>query len=430
MNIKQKIVKAMIEGCLVRRTFRYLANIPKHLWKRLVKFFNKVCNKIDYNIGTYARIQITQTLPIQQNKIVFMTYNNSFMCNPKYIAEEIYRQKLPYELVWITNAINNNSMFEFPSYLKLAQRGTYSAFHELMTAKIWIDNSFNCIWQPLPKKDGQYYLETWHGSLGLKRVGAGDVSDKYWVKRASAAKNYTNYCISNSTFETNVFRETYWPETPILNYGHARNDILLCTDLERIQEIKAKVYSYFGLNKNEKLLLYAPTFRDSKNFDCYNIDFDRVLAALSKRFGGKWKVLLRHHFHNRKAGRKIKGNSYILNATNYLDMQELLVACDVGISDYSSWVCDFVLTHKPTFLYTVDLEEYNNERGLYYPLETTPFPIAKNNDELIQEILNFDHERYVQDAKRFLDEKGCIDDGHAAKRIVEKIKEIMASSEV
>lgn len=115
-----------------------------------------------------------------------------------------------------------------------------------------------------------------------------------------------------------------------------------------------------------------------------------MVRTLEERFGGTWKVLLRHHFHNRKAGAKVRGNEFLINATGYVDMQELLVASDIGISDYSSWVCDIVLMKKPVFLYTADLDEYNNERGLYYPLETTPFPIAINNDELTRNILEFD----------------------------------------
>lgn len=426
--MKEKIIKACIEGCLVERTLKYIKQSIKRSFLYVISIPGRIIRKVDYHIGVYARNVLSDQVEIQNNKIVFMTYNNAFMCNPKYIAEEIHRQNLPYDLVWIINKGAKNTHTNFPSYLRLVRRGSFDAFKELLTAKIWIDNSLNCIWQPIKKKPEQVYFETWHGSLGLKKAGANDVKDKYWVKRANCARDYTDYCISNSTFENFVFKDTHWPQTPILQLGHARNDILFNTDATRYELIKQKVYDYFGLDTDDQIALYAPTFRDSKTFDCYNVDYSRLVRALETRFGGKWKILLRHHFHNRKAGAKVSGNDFLINATSYIDMQELLVVTEVGISDYSSWVCDFVLTKRPCFLYTVDLEEYNNERGLYYPLETTPFPVATNNDELINNILAFDQEKYSLAAEKFIKEKGCIDDGHASERIVEKIRSIIDSS--
>ena len=426
--MKEKIIKAMAEGCLLQRTGKYIKIKAVKGFKYIVSLPKRFVHAVDYYIGTYARKAMSKSLAVQRDKIVFMTYNNEFMCNPKYIAEEIHRQGLPYDLVWICNMREKNAGEKFPSYLRLAERNSYQSYRELMSARIWIDNSLNCIWQPIPKKEGQVYLETWHGSLGLKKAGADDVKNRSWVKRARTAREYVDYCISNSTFEDSVYRETHCPETPILRYGHARNDILFASE-EKKEEIRKKVYNYFNIDMDVRLALYAPTFRDSKTFSCYNIQYGKLVQALETRFGGTWKILLRHHFHNRKAGGKFKGNEYLINATSYIDMQELLIAAEVGISDYSSWVCDFVLMKKPVFIYAVDLQEYNNERGLYYPLETTPFSVAVNNSELLNNILEFDNERYTKEAERFVQEKGCVDDGHAAERIVGKIREIIEGIE-
>ena len=95
---------------------------------------------------------------------------------------------------------------------------------------------------------------------------------------------------------------------------------------------------------------------------------------------------------------------------------------------YSSWICDFVLTRRPAFFFATDLQDYYTERGFYYPLETTPFPLAQSNDELQKYILEFDEEEYREECEAFIKDKGCVDDGHAAKRIVEKIKEIIGGT--
>ena len=67
---------------------------------------------------------------------------------------------------------------------------------------------------------------------------------------------------------------------------------------------------------------------------------------------------------------------------------------DIGMTDYSSWAYDFVLTRRPLFIYASDLDEYNNERGLYYPLESTPFPVAENNEMLLNNVRQFDDVAY------------------------------------
>ena len=84
-----------------------------------------------------------------------------------------------------------------------------------------------------------------------------------------------------------------------------------------------------------------------------------------------------------------------------------------------------MLTRKPGFIFALDRELYENERGFYYSLDETPFPVAENNQELIEKILNFNIKNYVDDVERFLQDKGSVDDGHASERIVEKIKTII-----
>ena len=75
-----------------------------------------------------------------------------------------------------------------------------------------------------------------------------------------------------------------------------------------------------------------------------------------------------------------------------------------------------------------DLEKYDQERGFYYPLETTPFPIAMDQEELSGEIADFDEELYTERCQSFLEEKGCMEDGHACTRIVDKIQELIGIS--
>ena len=157
--------------------------------------------------------------------------------------------------------------------------------------------------------------------------------------------------------------------------------------------------------------------------DCFDLDYINLLNKYEKLTSQKYVLLVRKHPETEFI--KNIDNKKIIDVSRYPDMQELLVCADVLISDYSSCMFDFMLSRKPCFIYATDIEEYNNERGFYYPLETTPFPIATNNEELINNIKNFDYEKYKIKVEEFLKEKGCIEDGHASERVVELIKKIM-----
>ncbi len=444
------IVYAVIEGKFICKTADYVKRKLKIIF--LTPFY-----KMDYAIGKIVRIVWSNKQKIIDNKIVLSAVDGRYDCNPKYIAQEIINRKLSYELVWLVKNDKEIVNGNFPSELTVLKKGTYEAYQAMATARIWIENELKYL-KPyaLLKKKGQVYIQTWHGSLGFKRIGKANQHNqsgkkkRYIKKVARKCDKVTDICISNSVFETDVFREAYWTNTPILQYGHARNDILFLADAEQYRKLKETILVNLKVMKsmpdnfdelteyekniilrernealNTKYILYAPTYRIDGSLEYFNVDFERLVNSLALRFGGKWKVLMRFHLHNRKAGKNIAESPYLINATAYPDMQELLCIADAGLSDYSSWLCDYALTTKPAFIYAVDFDVYGHDRGFYYPLETTPFPISRNNDELNESIIHFDMQQYESKRKTFLEDKGCMEDGYAAKRIVDKLEEII-----
>ncbi len=393
-----KLEKALVEG-------RFFASLQGLFDRLLAIIFKNI-------IFRFTKIEV--------NKIVFMTYNNRYICNPKYIAEGIIRQQKEWKLVWIVSPGRNLDFrnLNFPNAIKLVQRDTFEALYEIATAKIWIDNAINFLWNPIPKKKSQYYIETWHGSMGIKRIEKN--KERHWIKTAEKTGRMTNLLISNSTFETQVYRDTWWPNTEVFACGHPRNDCFFSQ--AEMKKARKVVSGYYDVSSETKFILYAPTFRDTGHIDFKDFDYKRLVDALGKKFGGSWIVLVRKHFHDASVKLNLSKFNCVRNATGYPDMQELLMACDAGITDYSSWAYDYLLTRRPLFIYATDLEEYNTERGLDYPLETTPFPIANDNSELITKIEGFDNEIYQKKIDMFLKEKGCVEDGHAAERIVKKIE--------
>ena len=392
----RKLKKALVQGTLLLYIRKKIDQIIGHIFKRVFYSHNKV----------------------QNNKVFFMTYNNQYCDNEKYIAEEIMRQNLPIDIVWVQPK-KGNRPFSFPDEVRTVRRGTFDMFEEQATAKIWFDNALNCVWYDMPKKKSQVYINTWHGSMGIKRLGG----DEKWMRLAQRCKSTTDYCTTNSQFEEDVFRSTFWPTNDFMKIGHPRNDILINT--ESHEEIRKKVYEELDIPEGKKIALYAPTFRDNGDMRCFNLDYEAMRLAIEEKFGGEWVVLVRLHFKNQKKSSSINSNSNIINASEYFDMQELMAVTDLGITDYSSWAYDFILTKRPMFIYATDIEKYNTDRGFYFSLETTPFPIAVNNEEMINNIRNFDNDTYLDGVKKFLDDKGCYETGQAAKLVVDKIKEIV-----
>ncbi len=384
-----------------------------------MRFVMRIVNVITKGISALKKVIIANVFfrneTIMENRIFIMTYDKRYTCNPRYIAEELIRRNLPIEIIWSVLPGENTDM---PPQITKVENGSIAMFKAQASAKIWLDNGINCVCYGMKKKSGQVYINTWHGSMGIKRLSGNGL----WLYRAKRCGKETDYCISNSAFETDVYTNSFWPNAKKLEYGHPRNDIFFQT--EKHGGVRSKVLRWYNLDQNARIALYAPTFRDDGRADCFSVDYERFCQALQTRFGGEWVALVRMH-HKVRNVYEIPLTSHVRDAADYPDMQELMIAADVGLTDYSSWAYDYVLTRKPLFIYASDIEIYNTTRGFYYPLEQTPFPVCRNMVQLTEEIKTFDNTVYNALCENFLASMGCVESGNASKLVVDKIIEIM-----
>ena len=410
----------MLMNGIIKLIYKFCRFIIKYVFLLL----DNIVRVIDYPVDMFIKYIIAKTTLVQNNKIMFLTFQGDYTCNPKMIAEEIIKQDLDWELVWDVKTALPTS--DYPLGLHFVKHNTLEFYKELASAKVIIENTNIVERLHATKKQNQYLLQTWHGSLGIKRLDGDVVMGLGWKHLSKTCQKTVDYLLSNSSFETEVFRTAYWKTVPSLLVGHARNDVFFKDDAAK-GKIRNKVYRELNISKDKKIFLFAPTHRDNVNESYQALNYELIKKALEKRFGGEWQIVVRLHNRLKKQSVKWLGGlpSYVSNGTLYEDMQELLVAADAGVTDYSSWIFDYVLSGKPGFLIEIGLDEFKEQRGFYYPIETTPFPIAKNSTELAKCIKNFDEDKYAQDTKRFLEERGCMQDGHASERIVAKIKELM-----
>ena len=365
-------------------------------------------------------------LPIEPKKVFFRSVFGTYGCNPKYIAEEILRQGLDWDLVWEVEKNILHYIDSFPKEIRLVMRGSQECIRELATARIWIENErkINLLGNGFFKRPGQIYIQTWHGSLGIKKTGAErNDATKSAIKLCDADAQQMDYFISNASYTTDFYKTLFKSKGEILEYGCPRNDIFFS---KKSALIRNRVCDSLGIETSQKILLYAPTFREQGELKGYTLDHAPVVAAFKERFGGEWVEVVRLHpkmFDYEKL--IIPDDQGIIDGTYYPDMQELLAVADAVITDYSSCLYDYLLTQRPGFIFAPDMSKYSIQRGLRYPLNETPFPLAETNETLIENIRHFNEEKYKRNVEKFLKDKGSIDDGQAAKRVVELIKGII-----
>ena len=172
--------------------------------------------------------------------------------------------------------------------------------------------------------------------------------------------------------------------------------------------------------------MYAPTFRDNRKTDMYNLDFKQILKALNQKTGEEWIFIVRLHPNISTRDHIFSYSENIINGSRYSDPQELFLLSDFLITDYSSVMMDFGIMEKPVILYTPDLEEYKKSRGIRPIFNQLPFPYAHTNAELIQMILHFNENDYLNKLNHFIEEDyKNFSYGDASQQVVKKIKEFI-----
>ena len=407
--LTDKIVKAFREGRLLRKAAPYV-------W---------LCLGLSFAVRLWCRTR--KTIP---GKIVFNNFHGrGFGDHQKYIALELLRRGFKGEMVWLASdaeAVRRT----LPPGIRVAPTGRrfpFAVLREMATAQFWCSNqSFTSLaaWG-LDKRPEQTYINTHHGSLGIKCIGsdiphARSIPLREYVLRRDAAM--IDYLISNATWEADfVYRRRFYGYGKVELFGHPRNDILFGDRAE----VRQKVAASLGFSAEDRVLFYAPTYRNMSQQDVYLHDFGAILTACARRFGGTWRAVVRLHPIMRRADFRFGAD--VVDATDYPDIQELMVAADAMISDYSSCMFDFMLTRRAVFVYAPDLAEYQRVQGFYYPMSETPFPVAKDEAELTANVIAFDETQYRAGVEAFLKGKGCVEDGHASERTVNLIEGLTGS---
>lgn len=360
--------------------------------------------------------------PIKKNKIIaWNSLFKGFGDSPKYIIEYLCENHPgKYDIVWVYDR-TKPAPDGLPSGVRCVPYFSIEYLKEISTAKIIISNIRTGEMHYFNKRKGQFYIQTWHSSIRLKKI-EGDAVKFLGEEYAQRAKEDSEKCdliISGCKFSTDIFKNSFWYDGDILEGGTPRCDIFFKDNAEPVE----KVRRYFNLQSGTKTVLYAPTFRDAEGDVLHGIDAESIIGALSEKFGGKWAFLYRLHPNVAKSASSPCEGAY--DATPYPDIQELIASCDLLITDYSSCMFDMAVRKMPCVLFVPDMIKYmSDERGFYFDIASLPFPYALDNKELTDKITAFDSDSYNEKTDEFLKTVGSYEDGSSCKRAAEKIAEI------
>ncbi|WP_328631791.1 bifunctional glycosyltransferase/CDP-glycerol:glycerophosphate glycerophosphotransferase [Streptomyces sp. NBC_00356] len=365
-------------------------------------------------LQTHYRIQCL--LPVKDDLAVFSAYwNRGYSCSPAAI-ESMVRDLVPsMRTAWIARPDFTHTV---PTGTGRLTPGTFSYWTALARAKYLVNNvNFD---RRLRKRPGQVLLQTHHGTP-LKKMGldlqehpaAGGGMD-FATLLANADK--WDYSLSANRHSTLTWERVYPAGYTTLEYGNPRNDIFARAggaDRDRTREL-------LGIPGDATVFLYAPTHRDYQRTQTPRLD----LARLARNLGPSHVVLTRAHYLAATDKSAAESHPRVIDVSDHHSVEELCLASDALVTDYSSLMFDYAALDRPIVLFTDDHTAYEAARGTYFDIRAfPPGPFARTQDELIDVLVtgHWNGSRSTQLRTAFRARFCPYDDGHATERVVRRV---------
>ena len=358
--------------------------------------------------------------------------------SPKAIYEDMISRPeyKDYRFVWFfkDRCIDEYLFLEKNDRTELILWGSPEYYETYAKAKYWIANTRVPIaMDPTPE---QVYVQCWHGTP-LKRLGCdietygdGIVNNKETTRRVfeDDAKKFT-YLITPSGYCTEKLSSAFnlkglGKEDAIIEKGYPRNDAICNATEDDVRRVRESL----GIPDGKKIILYAPTYREDQRQENVGFVYEPPIDfnGFREQIGDDYVILFRAHYYVANALNFDEYNGFVLNASDYPDINDLYVISDILITDYSSVFFDYGILRRPIIFYMYDLEFYRDElRGFYLTLDELPGPIVETQRELEEKINSIGEwtktEEYGEMYEKFIRRFAPYDDGHSASRVVDAI---------
>lgn len=363
---------------------------------------------ICYHIGSMGKVD--------QNKILFVE-NHQDSLSDNY--ELLYKQ------------LENKGFTLHTHYLKVASSGwfgiilrTVCLLFDMATAGCVFINESNSVFGSFRLRKGTKLIQVWHACGAFKKWGY-SVADKTFgddrktLERYSAHSNYTLVPVSGRKVCW-AYEEAFGLQDKngiVKPIGVSRTDVYFQKEREQLAYEKLQNLQKFIAGR--KIILYAPTFRgDIRTAAAPNkMDFKKMMQLQEE-----YVILIKNHpFVKEKIAIPAECQTFCMEITDQLTIEDLIIIADICITDYSSIIFEYALMRRPILFFAYDLEEYYDERGFYYPYaEFVPGPVVRNTEEILERIIRieqFDGKRLENFCEQYM--SGC--DGHSTERILEYV---------
>lgn len=372
-------------------------------------------------------LEVATSKPVRAKQVFFESnLGKQYTGNPRYIYEEMLGRFPDFEYVWCYSGDK-----DIPGNPKIVNRGTAEYYKNLATSGLVINNTTFPIWF---LRNDTFYLQTWHGTP-LKKLHW-DVS----VRRSNTTPAFFakstgwNALLSPNHYSTLKFSSCFRFGGDILETGYPANDIFSQPD--RYARVREEIRSKLGANEDQKLVLYAPTWRDGTHLGNFMFKFDLMLdldTALENTPENYIYLIRAHHMSEAsqledsltEAQRK-----RVIDVSGWDDAIELMCAADILITDYSSIVYDWACSKKPMVYYVPDFEEYETKlRGMYYDMNAlNAGPITSDMKQLCKALTDDLQHNCID--QEFWNMFCSINDGNATSRVINFLekKEILPPS--
>jgi CDP-glycerol glycerophosphotransferase len=352
------------------------------------------------------------------NSVLFQSYRGEFATDSQIAIHTELRLRRPdLDLVWAVSDLSV-AVPEGGRALLIGSRDWYAALgsSRYLCRNIEFERYFT-------KRPYQRYLQTFHGypfkSMGISlwRVQgrSESVIDEECVRRSGT----WDAIVVPESFCVDLYRREYRFTGNALVTGYPRNDALVTADTA---SVRSTVLTRLGIDPDRIVVLYAPTWRDTIATSAWTAKlFDGLdLEALAERLGDRYAVLLRGHNYNLREGHSpISGK--VWDVSGYPEINDLLLAADVAVLDYSSIRFDWLITGKPVVFFVPDLEEYLNSRTVLFGFsETAPGPLLATTREVAEALLDLGSviSEYAAARELFNKEFNRLHDGRATERVI------------
>ncbi len=376
---------------------------------RLKMWFARMCQYLLYFF-----------VPLRKNRIMFYAHNRKgYVCNPKYLLSHILqREPGRYELFWVSCFPDSCEPMDG---VTVVARRSFAYFFVFIRTKYFITNDM--VDENLVKKKGQVFISTWHGGGAYKKVGietSGENAEisKYfgrWYRRLDHFVSSCRVCTELYSEAFGLDKNKFW------EIGTPRNDLLF----KNQPPVRQKVLNHYHLPVETKLLLFAPSFKqeESAEWTAAADEWAEVIRGLDQMEtdGTAWAVLYRTHYF--RTAPEMPENSRMLNGNDHYDMQELLCAADILITDFSSSIWDFSLMGKPVFLLGRELREYEqNDRGFFITPDKWPYMRVDEVTEIPSLLSNIDMDELRDAYEEHFDYMGSFETGNACQQFMDLLR--------